>query len=46
MRYWLWHDVVAESCWRWRCQGDVGYGVMSLSSLANDGVAKAMLAMA
>jgi hypothetical protein len=23
-------DSAAESCWRWRCQGNVGRGVMSL----------------
>jgi hypothetical protein len=23
-------DSTAESCWRWRCQGNVGRGVMSL----------------
>jgi hypothetical protein len=20
---WSWHDVPTESCWRWRCRGDL-----------------------
>jgi hypothetical protein len=40
------HDVAIGSCWWWRCRGDVGRGVISLSSHAGDGVAKVTLAMA
>jgi hypothetical protein len=36
----------AESSWRWRCRGDVGHGVMSLSSPASDGDAEATLVVA
>jgi hypothetical protein len=25
-RYWSWRDIAAESCWRWRCRGDINYG--------------------
>jgi hypothetical protein len=36
-------DGIAEFCWRWCCQGNAGYGVMSLPSLAGDDGAEAML---
>jgi hypothetical protein len=33
-------DVDIESCWRWRCRGDVDRGVMLLSSHTSDSVAE------
>jgi hypothetical protein len=40
---WSWHDVAAESCWRW-CRGDdFGRGAMSLPSHVGDDTAKAMV---
>jgi hypothetical protein len=44
-RRWLLRDIIVESCWRWRYQGDVGHGVISLPSHAGDGTAEATLAM-
>jgi hypothetical protein len=29
------HDVNTESCWRWRCRGNIGCSVMSMSSHAD-----------
>jgi hypothetical protein len=34
-----------ESCWQWRCRGDVSHGMMSLPNHAGYGVAKATLAV-
>jgi hypothetical protein len=42
-RHLLWHDVATESRWRWHYRGNIGRGVMSLSSLACDGSPKEML---
>jgi hypothetical protein len=39
-RHWMWRDVAVESCWRWRCRGDVGRDAMSLPSHAGDGAVK------
>jgi uncharacterized protein (UPF0548 family) len=44
-RCWSWREDTVESYWRWRCQGDAGYGVISLSSHAGDDVVEATLAM-
>jgi hypothetical protein len=46
---WLWHDIAAESYWRWRCRDDLAAVrclcqvmlAMTLSSHAIDGTAKA-----
>jgi hypothetical protein len=43
---WPWHDVVAESCWRWRCRVNICCGVMSLPSHAGDGVAESTFVVA
>jgi hypothetical protein len=40
---WSWCDIAIESCWWWRCQGDIGHGMMSLSSLASDATAEVTL---
>jgi hypothetical protein len=45
-RRWPWRDVAVESYWRWRCQGDIGCGVMSLPSLPGNGAVEAMLLVA
>jgi hypothetical protein len=45
-RCWSWREDTAESYWRWRCQGDAEYGVISLSNHDGDDVAEATLAMA
>jgi hypothetical protein len=45
-RHWPWHDVVAESCWRWHCQVVIRRGVTLLPSLTGDGIAESTLAMA
>jgi hypothetical protein len=37
--------ALSSQCWQWRYQGDIGRGVMSLSSLADDSANKATLAV-
>jgi hypothetical protein len=44
-QWWSWRDVAIDTCWRWRCRGDISRGVMSLSSLPGDGVAEVTLAV-
>jgi hypothetical protein len=39
-------DGAFESCWRWRCRGDIGCGVRSLSSSIGDGTTEAILVVA
>jgi hypothetical protein len=45
-RCWQWHDVATESCWLWRCLGDVSRGIMLMPSHDGDGVAVSMLLVA
>jgi hypothetical protein len=33
-------DGIAKSCYWWRCQGDIGHGMMSLPSHTGDGIAE------
>jgi hypothetical protein len=39
-------DGAVESCWRWRCRGDIGHGAMLLSSHVGYSATKVMLVMA